>query len=128
MASLLGAFIFIYNTTIMALLEIKLIQGQPNEVIDSLLISVGRYIANNKQCKVGITGRHPDNRFAEHIASGIKWERMVVIYKSKSAKNCNTLEYWLVERFFDDLTNQRTGGGSELSEDGYFYVYILLKK
>ncbi len=37
------------------------------------------------------------------------------------------MESWLVENHWNDLTNQRSGGGSDLSEDGYNYVYLLLK-
>jgi hypothetical protein len=100
--------------------------GHINEVIDTLIGSLGQYISNYKFVKVGITGREPQERFNEHLQE-IAWDEMIVVYKTISHEYCNEIEKRLVAKKFDFLTNERAGGGSELSKDGFNYVYFLLR-
>lgn len=109
----------------MAQVEYNLITGQPNVIWAEINNKVKAYKGANKFVKIGITGRNPQERFDEHLKLN-GWKRMVVIYQTSSARNANTLERWLVENHYDDLVNQRQGGGSQLSEDGPNYLYILL--
>jgi hypothetical protein len=102
------------------------ITGIPSTILESLNRSLGQYIGRYKTVKVGITGRDPQQRFNEHLKE-IDWDRMVVIYESSSINFCNEIEASLVANKFDCLSNKRAGGGSDLSEKGLNYVYVLLK-
>lgn len=106
--------------------EYNEITGHPSSVFESLNRSIGQYKRNHTSIKVGITGRNPQYRFNEHLKV-FDWDRMVVVYETTSHKYANTLENWLVEYHSEDIVNQRTGGGSQLSLEGNHYLYILLK-
>lgn len=107
--------------------EYNYVTGYPKQVFETLNRQIGDYSFFNEEIKIGITGRNPQVRFNEHL--GIKdWDRMVVIYKTTSINFANTLEKWLIDQHFDELINQKSGGGSDLSKDGDNYVYVLLKE
>ncbi len=106
--------------------EYNEVSGSPNNVIETLNRKIGQYKANYTKIKIGITGRNPQHRFNEHLKN-INWTRMVVIYETSSHNFANTIENWLVDQHFDELLNQKQGGGSELSYDGQNYVYVLMK-
>ena len=108
------------------MVEFNLITGFPTAVIDTLNRKIGQYKRHYTSIKVGITGQEPAERFAQHLQA-FDWEKMIVIYSSQSEKNCNQIEAMLVECHYNDLTNVRQGGGSELRERGKNYVYVLLK-
>ena len=105
--------------------EYNALSGHPNTVWDSLNRKVSAYKGANKFVKVGITGRNPQQRFNEHLLDK-QWKRMIVIYQTTSIKYANQMENWLVSFHYEDLVNVRQGGGSNLSEVGWNYVYILL--
>ena len=106
--------------------EYNEVTGSINAVIETLNRKIGQYKSNYKKVKIGITGRDPQKRFNEHLQD-INWQRMVVIYETSSHNFANKIEDWLVEQHFDDLYNQKAGGGSKLTKDGLNYVYVLLK-
>jgi hypothetical protein len=99
--------------------------GRPNEVFAILNHKIGQYKRNYKFVKIGITGQIPEERFEQHLKD-YKWTKMVLIYKSSSINYCNQIEEWLVDYHYDDLVNQRKGGGSQLRLDGPNYVYVLV--
>lgn len=100
--------------------------GYPSNVVSSLNRRIGQYKRNYNYLKVGITGRPPTDRWNEHVRIR-KWSRMIILYQTSSINFANTMETWLVDNHWDDLVNQRRGGGSELSPTGNNYVYLLLK-
>jgi hypothetical protein len=108
------------------IVEYNEVSGSLNNVIETLNRKIGQYKANHTKIKIGITGRDPQQRFNEHLKT-ISWSRMVVIYETSSHNFANTIEKWLVEQHFDELVNQKQGGGSELSYEGKNYVYVLMK-
>lgn len=52
---------------------------------------------------------------------------MIVIYRTSSVNFANKIEEWLTKVHWSDLVNQKVGGGSELTNYGYNYTYVLLK-
>ena len=106
--------------------EYNLITGHINEVIEKLNRAVGQYKRYHGGVKIGITGRDPQQRFNEHLATS-RWKRMVLLYETSSHKYANRIEEWLVDQHYDEIKNMRAGGGSSLSEKGKNYVYVLLK-
>lgn len=105
--------------------EFNYITGQPSSVLLHLKISVGLFLAFNSEVKVGITGRNPQERFNEHLKNN-DWDRMIVKYKTKSERNANVLEDYLIDNY-PDLKNEWLGT-SNLSKDGDNYLYVLVKK
>lgn len=104
------------------------ITGSPNTVIETLNRKIGQYKSSNRTVKIGITGREPQKRFNEYLRD-FSWSRMIVIYRTNSINFANTIEEWLVEDHWEDLVNQRMGGGSNhLSPNGSNYAYVLLKE
>lgn len=91
----------------------------------SLKISVGVFLVYNSEVKVGITGRDPQERFNEHLKNK-EWDRMIVKYITKSERNANALESYLIANY-PGLVNKWIGK-SYLSEDGDNYLYVLVKK
>lgn len=106
--------------------EYNLITGHFNEVIESLNRTIGQFKRNNSAVKIGITGRDPQIRFNEHLAEK-RWKRMVVVYRTSSHNYANKIEEILVEQHYNELINTRQGGSSNLTTEGYNYVYVLLK-
>ena len=105
--------------------EYNYIGGHLNEVLESLNRTIGQYIRRHRTVKIGITGRNPQLRFNEHLKDR-KWSRMVVIYKTSSENYVRTLESWLVEQHWNDVYNDTGGGGGKITEEGDFYLYVLL--
>jgi len=107
--------------------EDKSITGHPINTFETLNRRLIVYKGKYKLVKVGITGRNPQARFNEHLKYNGDWQRMIVIYKTKSTRYANNMEYWLVDKHKNDLINTREGGGSWLSESvPHYYVYLLL--
>lgn len=109
----------------MPTVEFNEVTGHPSSVYETLNRKISAYKIHHSFLKVGITGRDPQTRFNEHLRAD-NWDRMIVIYRTTSINYANTLEDWLVEKHWEDLVNQRQGGGSNLTEQGYNYVYLLL--
>ena len=105
--------------------EYNYVTGQPKDVLAHLKSSVSSFLTQNSDVKVGITGRYPQQRFNEHLQNK-DWDRMIVKYVTKSERNANSLEDYLIESY-PDLTNQWLGT-SNLSKDGDNYLYVLVKK
>ena len=102
-----------------------MVTGHPSLVIRVLNAKIGQYKRRYTYVKIGITGRPPQIRFKEHLRN-FSWEKMVVIYKTTSAGYANLMEELLVDLHWDNITNERKGGGSELTKKGNNYVYLLL--
>lgn len=104
------------------------VTGFPNTVFTPLNRAIGQYKNRYFSLKVGITGQYPERRFSQHKLHrpGV-WSQMVVIYRTSSESHANLLENWLVDHHWDRLVNDKSGGGSRLStQDGWYYVYVLL--
>lgn len=112
--------------TINMIIEENYVTGHPFDVFPTLNQKIGQYKRNYKFVKIGITGQTPEERFTQHLKDH-KWLKMVLIYRSSSINYCNLIEEWLVDYHFDDLVNQRKGGGSQLRIDGANYVYVLVR-
>lgn len=99
--------------------------GQPSELLEYMHRSVGQFHRNYKYVKIGITGA-PERRFREHVERGkrYKWERMVVIYRTRSARNANAVEDHFIEE--DSRMRNIWTGYSHMCEEGPYYAYLLL--
>jgi hypothetical protein len=102
--------------------------GFPKNIFSTLNRKIGQFKTRYHHIKVGITGQYPESRFSQHVRDAkYPWKRMVVIYYTSSQNFANTLENWLVDHHWEYLTNEKAGGGSNLSSiDGYCYVYLLI--
>jgi hypothetical protein len=98
--------------------------GCPNDVIGSINRAISQYLIYYKKVKVGITGRNPQERFNEHQNNG-RWNRMVVKYKTSSENFANKVEKYFIETR-PELKNKWLGY-SGLSENGYNYLYVIMK-
>lgn len=107
------------------MVEYNYVTGQPSVVVLHLKISVGVFLAFNSEVKVGITGRDPQERFNEHLKEK-DWDKMIVKYVTKSERNANSLEDYLIINY-PGLVNKWIGK-SNLSKDGDNYLYLLVKK
>lgn len=101
--------------------------GWPCNVVPLLNISISLYLRNYRNVKIGITN-DPDRRFYQHCTRNpeMRWERMVVKYTTSSISNANAVEKYFINNR-PELTNEWTGY-SNMSENGPYYVYILLGK
>ena len=104
--------------------------GWPKDVLTSLSISIGLYLRYYRYVKIGITG-NPERRFREHLNPNcnpncnIKWQRMVVKYKTNSINHANYIEDYFINKKRSKLRNKWIGY-SYMSEQGPYFVYILL--
>lgn len=96
--------------------------GQPATVAASIARSIAAFERNYKHVKIGITGR-PVQRAAEHTSAG--WKRLVLKYKTSSARNANAIEKYFIEQR-PELKNKWTGY-SYMTETGPYYVYMIMK-
>ncbi|MES2386797.1 MAG: hypothetical protein V4543_02245 [Bacteroidota bacterium] len=108
------------------IVEYSIITGRPVEVFESINRSLGQYKRNNSRYKIGITGRHPQSRFDEHLRNDSNWARMVVLYETTSLRYANNLEKMLIDHHWSYIHNQKPGGGSFLCEEGKNFLYVLL--
>ena len=99
--------------------------GQPKNIIESLNRSIGQYRRYYDYVKVGITS-DPERRFSEHKRNcTYHWERMVVVYATRSVKNANDVEDWFIANREDDLVNIYKGK-SNMCDSEFYYAYFLL--
>jgi hypothetical protein len=81
----------------------------------------------NKKFYIGKTGRHPQERFNEHLRQNPKWTKMIVLYQSTSKYYVEALENILVEETFRKNKNKASGGGGPLSKKHkHSFVYVLV--
>lgn len=99
--------------------------GHLNMVITPLNRSLGQYIRNYTEIKIGITN-NPETRFNQHIKLK-KWDRMIVKYETSSLNYVRTLEQLLVENYFDYISNEVGGGGGNFGNPPY-YLYVLIRQ
>jgi len=99
--------------------------GWPKDVLTGLKISIALYLRTYRNVKIGITN-WPERRFYEHVQRDctIKWQRMVVKYKTTSVANANKIEKFFIEN--ESRLKNRWNGFSKMSDDGPYYVYFLL--
>ena len=99
--------------------------GWPKNVIPLLQISLGIFLHNYNNVKIGITN-DPDRRFYEHQKRNpsMNWERMVLKYSTTSVCNANAVEQYFIKNR-PELVNS-WAGFSNMTEKGPYYVYILL--
>lgn len=99
--------------------------GSINEVTESLIRSVGQYTRYYNKVKIGITN-NPERRAREHQKSSLRWQKMVVKYKTSSVNFINRLEKILIDYHWDYIKNEIGGGGGPDGK-GPYYLYVLLK-
>ena len=100
--------------------------GSYNDVLETLTRSIGQYNRHNKKVKIGVTN-YPERRVGEHSRSKVKWDCMVVIYKTTSVNFVTKLEIIQIKNHWEKITNDINGGGGPVG-DGKQYLYVLLKK
>lgn len=114
----------------------KFVTGFPGNAYSSVVRRVSQYERHCYHMKIGITGRDPQYRFEEHLRGNSSlpanyWDRMVVVYQTRSIRHANTMEKLLIDYYKERLNckiDQKCGGGSyHLMPVGYNYVYLLLK-
>jgi hypothetical protein len=100
--------------------------GRPSDVITRLKRKVTRTINNNSYVKVGITN-NPETRWNQHRANDPTWTKMLVVYQSSSINHVRELESDLITHRWEELHNQRDGGGGNIGE-GRQYLYFLIQE
>ncbi len=103
--------------------EYNYITGVISVVLPNIKRSLGQYIRNYEEVKIGITGRNPQIRFNEHQQRR-DWDRMIVKYRTTSQNNANKVEKYFIE-CYPNLANYWIGN-TQLSYIGHNYVYFLL--
>ena len=103
--------------------EYNMVSGFPSDVIPHLERSLSQYNSRYSCVKVGITGRAPEERFAEHRRGG--WKRMVVKYVSSSRAFVNRMEDYFI--YTRPWLNNRWHGLSHIKEEGDNYLYFIMK-
>lgn len=99
--------------------------GWPDNIIETLNRSMGQYQRYYKYVKVGITS-DPERRFGEHKRNRTyEWERMIVVYATKSVKHANIVEDWFIANREELLVNKYKGTSNMCNSD-YYYAYFLL--
>ena len=100
--------------------------GAFNTVLESLNRSLSQYIRHYSKVKIGITN-NPVNRISGHKSGYVKWDFMVVKYKTTSTHYINKMEKHLIKNNYNCVENEIGGGGGPKG-DGDQYLYVLLKK
>lgn len=115
----------LFTAKVIADYEENIVTGRISDDFKKLFNrKIAQYITRANELKVGITSRNPKIRFEEHLKDK-DWERMVVLYKTTSVLNVKTLERFLIDNYFDYLTNEVGGGGGDLSNGGLCFLYII---
>ena len=102
--------------------------GRPSKVAAALKNSISNYANHARAFRIGITN-WPEQRASAYRSEGWKFDKMIVLYSTQSRKNAVKLEKELIEHNWewDKLENYRGGGGGTHGE-GWYYLYIVLRR
>ena len=101
--------------------------GNFSEINNVLKRSISQYTRHYKKVKIGITC-HPERRLKEHFNSILRWNYMVIKYRTSSIKFINKMEENLIDYQRDYVINKNRGGGGPNGKKGPYFLYLLLKK
>ena len=98
--------------------------GWPKDVLTGLKISISLYLRFYRHVKIGITGDLKTRCRAHRNNRHISWQRMVVKYQTNSISNANIIEKFFIKN--EPRLDNIWAGKSNMTENGPYYVYILL--
>lgn len=82
---------------------------------------IRRYLNRGYSLKIGITS-NPEGRWRKHSS---EYDRMVLLYKTKSRNYVTAMESDLIDAFWDYCDNSIGGGGGSDGGPPY-WVYVVL--
>jgi hypothetical protein len=114
------------------MVEYNIKSGHVTTMLDELKKSISTYQKNREKIKIGITAK-PEQRWAKHSQSDHEWEKMIILYQTKShssvCKAESELIEWAMTKYSEKCKNRISGGGgvNEPLLHDKFYLYLLLK-
>ena len=102
--------------------------GWPSNVAAPLKNSISNYANYARAFRIGITN-WPEQRARAYRSEGWEFDEMIVLYSTRSRDNAVKLEMELINHNWewDKLENYRGGGGGTHGE-GWYYLYIALRR
>lgn len=102
--------------------------GWPSQVAAVLKNAITNHANHARAFRIGITN-DPEQRMSAYRSEGRGYDKMIVLYSTRSRKNAVKLEKELIDHNWgwDKLKNFRGGGGGPHGEGGY-YLYIVLRR
>jgi hypothetical protein len=101
--------------------------GRPSSILSTVIRRVSAFTrCGQVDCfKIGITN-NPERRWRESYKE--VYDKMLVVYCSKSRNHVTRLEYEIVNHNWDHCDNVRAGGGGGIAKDSsYFYLYVVVR-
>jgi hypothetical protein len=101
--------------------------GRPGNILPTILRRISAFTRCGKvdYFKIGITN-NPERRWNESYKGF--YDRMLVVYCSKSRKHVSRLEYEVVNHNWNYCDNSISGGGGRIAKDSsYFYLYVVIR-
>ena len=98
--------------------------GRYGQQLLSLRRRIRALTKNSDEFYIGKTNNPEDRASAHEVANLGRWEEMIVLYETRSAKFVSNMERELIDYFWEDCINPIAGGGGPDGSPPY-YVYIL---
>ena len=101
--------------------------GRPSELESVMKQRISAYVreVGCGDYKIGITN-DPERRFREYKSSDDVYDRMIVIYQSKSWKSVTDFEKRMVDYYIEYDANLTRGGGGSYGA-GPYYMYVVIR-
>ncbi len=101
-----------------------------NDTETNILLSLNNLIDEYKKefsrIKIGIAEQEPESVLKKTEGKGVKWEKLVVLFKIKTLYMLNIIEFWLIDEHWDIYIDKYISEEFDITFKKEKYLYILV--
>ena len=101
-----------------------------NETETNILLSLNslldKYKQEFSQIKIGIAEKEPEFVLKKTERKGIRWEKLIVLFKIKTLYMLNIIEFWLIDEHWNIYIDKYISEEFDITFKKEKYLYVLV--